>query len=193
MPAMLDIGILNYFSIIFPALLVFALVFIILGRFKILGESKPLHSIIAIVMAILVMMSREIVEIINFISPWFVIVFIFGILLMITYMIMGVSEDTLSKYISNDRAINWLIFAIGFVIIIAGISHVYGQRLLTGTEGEVTTGGVTNVTYVRETPVGTTASSSFMGNVTAIFFNPKIIGVLFVLLLAVFTIALLAR
>lgn len=186
MATFLEVGLLNYFSVIFPALLIFVVVFAIFEKFKLIGESKTIHAVVAIALAFMVMLSQNIVTIINFIAPWFVLVFIFVILLLMVYKIMGASDEVLTNFIQTDNAVKWFIFAIGIIIIIAGISHVYGQRLVPVT----TEGGEVIDPQTGEI---TTASGEFKENIAATFFHPKIIGTLFVLLVAVFAISLLTR
>ena len=185
MATFLELGLLNYFSIIFPALLVFVIVFAMFEKFKLIGESKTVHAIIAIALAFIVILSKNVVSIINFISPWFVLVFIFVLLLLMVYKMMGATDEALTDFIQTDAAIKWFIFAIGIVIIVAGISHVYGQRLLPVT----TEGTVSNVTTAELS----TVTGEFGGNIAAAFFHPKVIGLIFILLVAVFTISMLTR
>ena len=187
MATFLDIGLLEYFSVIFPALLVFVIVFALFEKYKLLGESKTIHAIVAIAVAFMVMLLKDVLDIINFISPWFVLVFIFVVLLLMVYKIMGVTDEKLTEFIQTDNATKWFIFAIGMIIIVAGISHVYGQRLLPVTTGE--SGEVVNATI--EEGAGTT--SSFQSNVATIFFNTKVLGLILIMLVAVFSISLLTR
>ena len=44
MATVLDIGLLEYFSIIFPAILIFLLVFALLQKIKILGDNKTIKN-----------------------------------------------------------------------------------------------------------------------------------------------------
>ena len=184
MVTFLDTGLFEFFSVIFPALLVFAVVYGFFTKFKIFGESKSLHAIIAISVAFLVMLSEDIVALISFIAPWFVLFFVFLMLLLMVYMIMGASADDFARVINNDPTISWTIFVIGIVIIAAGVAHVYGQRLGPLTQdGEVSD---TDATISGET-------SDFSQNVGKILFHPKLIGMIFILLVAVFAIALLTK
>jgi hypothetical protein len=185
MVTFLEIGLLRYFSIIFPALLVFALVYALLQKTQMLGKSISMNAIIAIVAAFLVMLSEDVIALINFIAPWFILFFLFIVLLLIVYKIFGASDENLKSFITTDRPVQWAIFAVGVLIVVAGLSHVYGQRLLP-----VTLENETNLTSVQA--VGT-ATSSFRENVTRIFFNPKIIGLILIMFIAVFAIALLTR
>jgi len=189
MASVLDLGLLGYFSVLFPALLVWVVVFAILQKIKILGEGKGIHAVVATVLAFVVVASDKIVTVIGFISPWFVLLFIFGFLLLVMYRLMGVPEETISKFISTDAPVIWFIFGISILIIVAGLANVYGQGLLTG-EGS---GNVSKTAYVTGVSGEGTATASFAQNLSRTFFHPKIIGLLLIFLIAVFTISLLAR
>ena len=191
MATFLETGALNYFSIIFPALLVFVIVYALLEKTKILGENKGLHAIAAIVAAFLVMLSGDIVQIINFGAPWFVLVFVFLVLLLLIYRFMGATEADLTKVIRTDKPIQWTIFFIGLVIVIASISNIYGQRLLAQTE-EYAVGENITVAEAREI-IAEEEGLTYRSELYKTFFSPKILGLIFIFLVATFTIALLTR
>jgi hypothetical protein len=182
MATFLQLGILNYFSIIFPALLVFVIVFALFQKYKILGDNKSVHTIIAIALAFLVILSASMVELINVMAPWFVVIFVFMVLLLVLFKLMGASDETISSMFIKNKSIQWLIIGIAFIILVAALAHVYGARLApaAAVEGEV---------VAEETGEPTT----FGQNVVKILFNPLILGIVFILLLAVFTIALITK
>jgi hypothetical protein len=187
MATFLETGVLSYFSIIFPAILVFAIVYALLSKTKILGENRVLHATIAIFLAFMVMLSRDIAEIINFGAPWFVLVFVFMVLILLIYRFMGASEADLTNFIKTDRPIAWFIFAISIIIVISSISHIYGQRLLEQTDGENLT--ISEAQELAKEADGTTYRSELYKT----FFSPKILGLIFIFLVATFTIAMLTR
>ena len=80
MVTVLDVGLIQAFDIIFPVLLVFALVFAVLQKTKVIGDSVGINSIIAVAVAFMVMLSDTLVQMISFMVPWFVVVIIFFIL-----------------------------------------------------------------------------------------------------------------
>ena len=186
MAAALQIGILNYFSVIFPTLLVFVILFAILEKTKILGDNKVLNATAAIAASFIVMLSKNIIAIISVGAPWFVLVFVFLTLLLLIYRFMGASEANLANVITKDKAVIWALLAIGLIIVISSISNIYGQRLLdedeVGGDGKVT---VTNTTGGDEV--------SYKGELRDTIFNTKVIGLMFIFLVAVFTISLLTR
>ena len=185
MATFLELGLLNYFAVIFPALLIFVVVFAIFEKYKLIGENKAIHAVIAISIAFIVMISQNIIGIINFIAPWFVLIFIFTILLLMVYKIVGASDEAITNFIHTDSAVKWFIFAIGIIIIVAGIAHVYGQQLVPVTGG--------NVTETANSAGELTETGKFSENVAATFFHPKVIGLIFVMLVAVFSISLLTQ
>ncbi len=192
MATFLDIGVLNYFSMIFPALLVFVLVFAILEKTKMLGESKTLHAMTAIVAAFMVMLSRDVLAIINVGAPWFVMIFIFIILLVLLYRFMGASEEDLSRVIRTDKNIQWLLFFIGIVIVLSSIAHIYGQRFLEREADGVVDGK--DITEGKEGAVPAEGEErAFSQELYNTFFSPKILGLTLIILIAVFTIALLSK
>ena len=165
------LGILEYFAPLFAAVLVFAVVFALLLKTKVLGDNKVVSGIIAVMLGILVLIVPDLVDLINFVAPWFVLVFVFLVLLLMVYRTFGMSEQNVLEYVLHDKPINWAIFAVGVIIIFAGIFNVYGQQALESTQG----GG----------------DSDFQSNLIDIVFSPQMLGLLLVFAIAIFTVAFL--
>ncbi len=185
MVTFLDIGLLNYFSIIFPALLVFSIVFALLTTTKILGGNKLIDALVAVALGFMVLLSEDIVAIINYMAPWFVLIFVFVVLLVLVYRTLGATEQDIGDFIRTDRPIKWAIFSIGIIIFLAAVGNVVGEKIGPYLGDQVDT----NVTTVDiQTGV---ATGSWSQNVGATFFHPKILGFVLIMVIAVFTIALL--
>ncbi len=181
MATFLDVGLLAYFDVIYAVLLVFALVFAALQKTKVIGDSLAVNSIIAVVAGILVALSRDVVEIINFMIPWFVIAIIFFVLIILIFQIFGLKETDLAAA-AKDKAVYWTILGIAIVIFVAAGATVFGQRFVEAGDstGEInaTDGGV--------------ATGSFEANIYATLFHPKILAMLVLFGVAIFAIALLS-
>lgn len=186
MATFLQLGILRYFSIVFPALVVFVIVFALFERFKILGENKSVHAIIAIALAFLVILSTDLVELINVMAPWFVIIFVFVVLLLVLLRLMGASEEALSSMLIKNKGIQWVLIGVGFIILIAALAHVYGERLAPTTAAAPSEAAVVG-------ELAEAAPPTFGENVRRILFNPLVLGLIFILLVSIFTIALITR
>jgi hypothetical protein len=185
MVTFLETGLLNYFSIIFPALLIFVLVFALLQKIKILGDNKVINALVAVALGFIVLLSENILSLINFAAPWFVVFFIFLVLLLVVFKLMGASDENIASVIRSDKIVQWTIIAISLIIVGSALGSVYGQKLLPFTSEEV------NVTEDGE--ITSTSTTSYKTNVAAVFFHPKVLGLIFILLVAAFTIALITK
>ena len=101
-----DFGVFAY---VLPTLLIFALVFGILGSTKVLGKNKGVNAVISLAMALLALQS-------DFVSNFFAEIFPYagiGIsFLLIAMIFMGlISQD-------DDKAYRWIVFGVGALIFI---------------------------------------------------------------------------
>lgn len=183
MATFLDISLLQSVDVIFPALFVFAIVFSILFKTKIIGDSTGINAIIAIVAAFMTLLSRTFVDLINYIIPWFVVLIIFFLLLLLIFRVFGAEEKDIRTYMMEDRSVGWIIIAISLLIIVAGFAHVFGQDLTNAAFNA----GTQNESVAQ----GDVAGGDFQQSVTATLFNPKLLGVIMVFVIAIFAVALL--
>ncbi len=188
MVTILESGILEHFTIIFSLVFVIAIVYGIFQMAKIFGDNKGLHGIIALVVGLLVIMVPDITKIISVMIPWFALLFIFILFVLVAYKIFGASDEDIAGVLKSDNVVIWVIVIIVIVIVVASFSNVYGQRLLSESSengGEASDSGAES----RDDGTGT---PSFGQNVSATIFHPKVLGMLFILIVAIFTISLLA-
>ena len=181
MATVLDLGLLHSFDVIFPALLVFALVFALLQKTKALGGSVGVNSTIAIVVAFMVLLSQAAIDIIKFMMPWFTIAIIFVVLLLLLFQTFGATDKDIFSIVKSEKAITWSILGIAIVIMIAAFANVFGQQL--------TDQGVQSGTSVNGT--GSVATSDFQRNITSTLFNPKVLAMIILFGIAIFAVLLL--
>jgi len=194
MATFMDIGILSEFSIFFVFLFVFTIIFSILEYANPFGKDKKgLHGLIAISVSILLVISKAAVLVIQTMTPWFMILFLFIVLLLMAVRIFGVSEsDTMS--IIKDTIVYPYVIVIAVIIMISAFSSAFGQILLekgTGIKGEEE--GSNGVILPGDIEGGSTKTTSFGDNVLNTLFHPKVLGVLALLILATFTLTLLTK
>ena len=174
----LDLGILNLFDFIFPVLLVWAFVFALLQKTKVIGDSVGINAIIASVTSLTVLLSRTVIDLINFIIPWFAIAIIFFVLTILLFMIMGAKDITAYK----QTNVQWVLIAVVILILVAGFGKVLGQSLLEqSAQAEGVVEGAEDV-----------SGASFQQNIYATLFHPKVLGLLIIFTIVVFTVALLS-
>src|SRR3989338_3861325 len=177
MATFLDLGLLQSFSAVFTWLLVFVLIFGILSFTKLFGEGAGLHAIIAFSIASLTMFSPTLIKLVGNMAPWFVVIFLFILFLLLGYKMFGITDTDITDTVKKTGAIKWTVFIVGLIIFIASLSNAYGPGLLPTTVPQPS--AETAVTETGEV-APSTATSDFGTNVAAVFFHPKVIGMLFI-------------
>ena len=185
MPSVFDAGLLQSFGIIFPFLLVLVLTYAFLSM-GILKTHKAAAGLVAIILAIMMLFSPTIVDIINKITPIFVVFFIIIIFCLIGFGIFGVEPE---KVLSSDYGgyVGWWIFIIFLLIVIGSITSVISER--GGFPGAGATGPIIgeNGSIIGEG--GPPQQSAFFQTI----FNVKVLGMIVLLLISMITIQRLAR
>ena len=165
MATFLDIGGLEQFSTFFVFIFVWLAVYAILTYSKVLGDNKAIHIVIGLIIALLVLFSPIATGAIEYIAPWFAVVFIFVIFVTIALKLFGATE---AESLGSLRTITFIVIII--IMVIGALSYVRQQITAPGDNE-------TSIDYSKT---------------TTIIFHPKILGILFILIIAVFTIALMA-
>lgn len=190
MATFLDIGLAQHFSVIFPVLLVFVLVFAILEKTQIFGDKKGLHSIIALCLAVMMLFIPGVVQVVSMMAPWVVVLLLFIVFLMVLFMAMGVKWDQVVKYASGEFEVaHWFLLILMIIIFIGSIGSVYGNSMLPFSGGKVAAG---NITQMNEDGTYSTDTGEFNQNVGSVIFHPKVLGLLFVLMVGALAIKLLS-
>lgn len=175
----LDTGLLQKFDIIFPFLLVMVLVYVVLGRVSWFKDKQAFCFVIAFALGIMTIFSRVAVRTINMMAPWFVLLFIFMILVLMAYMAFGVKEETILDTITKGK------YATDFAYWILALVLIIGIGSLTTVISEEQ--GFTSTTGTTEAPA-TGEKAGFWETI----FHPKILGLALLMLVALFTIQKLA-
>ena len=165
MATFLDIAGLEQFSTFFVFIFVWLAVFAILTYSRILGDNKAINVIIGLVIGLLVLFSPIATGAIEYIAPWFAVVFVFVIFVTIALRLFGA---TTAESLGSLRTITFVVIVI--IMVVGTLSYIRQQVTVPGDNE-------TSVDYSKT---------------TTILFHPKILGIMFILIIAVFTIALLA-
>src|SRR3989344_7865576 len=146
MATFLDVGILQYFDVVFAFIFVFAIVFALLQKTKIIGESAGVNAIIGIAVGFMMAMSRTVIQMITFMIPWFVIAIIFFVLLLLIFQVFGAKESDFASAV-KDRVMRNALIGVGIVILLASFGVVFGQgfteQAFDGGEATVDAGSTT--------------------------------------------------
>jgi hypothetical protein len=186
MATFLDVGLYKHFYVIFPVLLVFVTTFALLQKSKLFGDNKGIHSLIAICIALLMLFSPGVIAVISIMAPWFVLLFIFVLLVILGFMFLGVQDKSILDVVNSWGTMHWFLLFFAIIIFIGAIASVYGSSMLPYS------GGATGTAVTAGTNT-TTSTGDFNSNVGRTIFHPKVVGLVFVLSVATFTIKLIAQ
>jgi hypothetical protein len=202
----LDISLIRYFSPIFTFLLVLAILYALFTYTKLFGDNKLIHAFLAFIIAVFAsFFSTVSVTLIEWLVPRFTVLFIFIILIIIAYKIFGATDEDMAKMIRSHAGIQWTVGIVVIVLAIGGLSHTFGQQALGEEENNQNQTATAPDEQSPDTidldegsagqPAGGsgTATSDFQTNVKNTFYHPKVIGIVFVLLIATFAVRLLSN
>lgn len=206
MATFLNFAFVDNFSIIFVFLFVYALVYGLMELGKPFGKieaGKGLNALIALGASVLVVTVRPVVEMIRFLIPWFLILalVIFMILFSIRIFIGDASyADAIFK---KKQVTTWIIVA-AIVILLFGFGRAFGQSSLEqGSWSGANQSTVSDAQFgdddygaddfIDDTGVGNSnvdgsrvATSNYSTNLLNTIVNPKVLGLIFVMLVGVF-------
>lgn len=165
MATFLDIAGLQHFSNFFAFIFVWLVVYALLAYSKILGDNKGIHIIIGLIIGLFVLFSPIATGTIEYIAPWFAVVFVFVIFVTMAFKSFGATGI---ESLGSLRIVTLIVIVL--IMVIGALSYVRQQVTVPGDNE-------TSVDYSKT---------------TTLLFHPKILGVLFVLIIAIFTIVLMA-
>ena len=172
MATFLDISGLEYFSKFFVFLFVWLVVYALLQYTKVMGEgadktSQGISIILGLIIGLFVLFSPIATGIIEYIAPWFAVIFVFIVLATVVLKMVGASSSDL-----GGTQIKTLIGVIIVIVLIVGSLQYVRDNVSVPGDNE------TSVDYSKT---------------SAVLFHPSILGAIFILVIAIFTVALLAK
>ncbi|MBT4823680.1 hypothetical protein HN695_06535 [Candidatus Woesearchaeota archaeon] len=199
----LDVSMLNFFSPIFIFILIFAFVYGAMYKTKIFGDNKILAGIIAIVVALIFILITPLTKVVLLIAPWFSTLFIFIIFVIVAFKLFGATDDNIRDVIKNHSTLQWTLIIICIIIAVGAMAAVFGQQSLdegygpgAGQDASTVsldeTGEIISVGAPGQQYQGTTtAGSNYGNNLAATLYHSKTLGLIFLLLIASLSAAML--
>ena len=205
MASVLDISILNSISVIFLFILIWVIVFGLLELVKIFGpDRKNLHAIIAFCIALLSVVSPGVVSFFSFFTPWFFVWVLFIFFVLFAARMFGGAQNEISNLI-KDSTVHIILIIVSVIIAFFALGHTMGQTLLEEQPGYgspelghgETSLNSSSTNYISPTepvlPDTPADSNDYKTNFILTIFHPKVLGMVFLLMVAAFTIMLIAR
>ncbi len=180
MATVLDLSILKGFMPLFSWILSFLLVYGFLEVTNIF-KNRGVHALLAFVFSIMVAVSGTATLAIAAMAPWFLVIIFFVFIVYLIGNFMGISSGEILGTIGGKGAI-WWILILGLIILAAGLSQTFGQRLLEARSGE---GNFTAA------PAPGLAEAGHGQQVLLVLTNPKVLGMILLFFIGALTIALM--
>ncbi|MBN2454021.1 hypothetical protein JXB11_00595 [Candidatus Woesearchaeota archaeon] len=184
MATFLDTVLLEKLSVVFTWLVVFVVAFGVAEVTNIL-KNRTLNAIFAISIAFLVGFSQPVTSVIAGFAPWAVIIGFFFLFLLLLGNFLGFPTSgagSIIEVMGGKGAIWWVLVPL-FIAFAFTLSGAFGQQLL-----EERTGPQDTTTAVDG---GSVASSEHEESVIVTLTNPKVLGLMLVFIIGLFTILFL--
>lgn len=167
MATFLDVSLISYLSPVIMFLFVLALIYAILDKFKFFGENKNIKMAIAFCVAALFVFSESARKFIDVTTPWFVVLMIMVVFILIILMFIGLSESDLAKA-AREPQVYWTVIVISLLLLIISFVYVFGEK--ASPYGDDTDG-------VKKTRISEGLDA---------LIHPRVLGALFLLIIATF-------
>tara|TARA_Y100000034_G_C6834357_1_gene376918 strand:+ start:473 stop:1027 length:555 start_codon:yes stop_codon:yes gene_type:complete len=142
-------------------LLIYAILFAVLQKSKFFGGNMNTDIWIAFAISIIFALTPGALDFIRVVAPWFVVTMVIAFSFVLVFLFMGVSTESLTN-VAKGPIVVWTIIILGVIIVIAGLTSVFGPIL------------------GQPSAVGGGAGREIQRSI----FNTKILGLAFILLVA---------
>ncbi len=179
-------GLLQKFQIIFPFLFILVISYAIFAKTGFPSKNTAVQGFLALILAVLFLFSEGARTVVNLMAPWFVVLFVFLIFVLLAFMLFGHTEEGIVEFMKTSTYGSTIAYWIITLVLIIGL----GSLANVGFGGK--SSGVTpeNVGQIAE---GQNAASAGESAFWGTLFHPQVLGMVFILLVAMFTLQKLAR
>ena len=171
MATILDTGLIKFFLPVVSFILIYAVSFAILQKTNILKSESANHAA-SFAIAVLFLFTPNAVKLIQLTTPWFMVFIIFLIVIFMTFMFLGAKEDQVNSVLALP-VVYWTIIVVMIGIFLFGMTQIFGEDVQAIFGGGETSNGV-------------------VGDVAKVIFHPRVLGAIFILLIASQAIRLIA-
>mgnify|MGYP001561050460 CR=1 FL=1 len=163
MATILSANLLSFFMPIVIFIFIFTIFFALLNKVKIFSDNKPVNSLIAFAVTILFIVIPEARQIVEVATPWFIVFVVFGLLLVLSFMILGVESDFIKEVAKENAIVLGVVIGGVVLVFLVSFTQVFGPG-------------------VAQYPASGDASVFAMLKRTLL--HPKILGILILLIIA---------
>ena len=167
MATFLDVTGLQQFSSIFVFLFVWIVVYAILANVRIFAGNKAIGALIGLIIGIFVLFSPLAVGAVSYMAPWFGFLLVASIMVLVGFKMLGISSTELV----GGPGMKFGVIMIVLIFLTVGLASYTREAVSVPGDNE-------------------TGEPSYTG--AAALWHPKILGIIMIFLVAIFTIVLLA-
>ena len=173
MATLLDATLISFLMPLFVFLFIFVVIYALLTKTKLFGEKQvALNFLAAICIAAVAVFAGNLITLIGTVTPWIVFIIIILVFIFGMYKLFGVEDKEIWDAIGGKT----LVYVIILIIVLVGLSIVFEPQISPYAPGENATG-----------IAGKDVKSEVITTIT----HPRVLGALFILLVAAFTVKLL--
>jgi len=175
--AVLDISLLKFLSPLITFLLIWGITYAVLEKSNILKGTKQFHAFLGFIVALLFSFTPKAVTLIETVTPWIVVLFVVVILILVLFLATGWTEHSFQEAM-GEPVMRWTLIIIILIILVASLTKVFAPI-------SPVAGGETSIEN------GEDGSGAVGEEKRRAVFSPKILGAVFLLIVAAFAIRLL--
>ncbi len=121
----IDLSGISTFIPVFGFLLVFVVVYALLGKTKVLGENKFVHILVSFAISIIFLVSANAIEYVRVVTPWFA-TFIVSLLFIV--LVVGLIKGNVEEFFKG-KGFAWLIIIILIIIFLFSAVYVFADLI----------------------------------------------------------------
>ena len=168
MATVLQTDLLVFLTPLFIFLLVWVVLYSLLQKFKFFGGIKGFDALISVAVSILFLFSPEATSVVSDFTPWVMLLGMLVLVIFIFFMALGVKEGVIVDNILKSTAFITVAVVIIVVLFLIALTNVFGPFLLSNSD------------------------PGFWNATKRAILNPRMLGALFLLVIASYTVRFVA-
>ena len=190
------LGLIDKFSVVFIALMIFAITYGVLSVSNVFKGAKNLYGIISLGVTFLALINSDFVKMLTMILPWVAFMIIFLFIMFFVLQFLGLSQESILTVMGGEKKLStlWWVFGALIFLVIWSLGSIMGQRYLEAGQGinnETVVSGTNLIT--NSTTVATTSTQSFHSNLTNVLFHPAVLGFAVLMIISMMALLMLTR
>src|SRR3989344_638922 len=188
MATLLDTSLLKFLLPLFSFIFVMVLVYAVMDKFSLVGNNKLIHWTVAFSIAFIFLFSSDAVRFLNLLTPWFILLGVFGLFLVSFFVFLGVSKEDIVKGALKDAKVYWTVIGISALVFFIALGVVFSDTVgpegprLNPQEADVQEGDA--VSPIREGIIqGAEARGGAVESGIGAIVHPRVLGALFILII----------